>query len=61
MHPDTGDLIDWCFYSQKEPEKSAHKRHGDKAELREAAGDLFRVPDLPKLPRYPCAEILVHS
>ena len=45
MHPETGDQIDRCFYYLKEPEKSAHQRHGDIAELRDAAGDLFCVPD----------------
>ena len=38
--------MDRCFYSQKEPEEPARKRHGNVAELRDAAGDLLLVPEL---------------
>jgi len=60
MHPGTGDQVDRCFLSQKEPEEPARKCHGEVAERCEAAGNLLLVPELRDLPRYPCAEILGH-
>ena len=41
MHPGTGDQVNRCFLSQKEPEEPARKGHGEVAELCEAAGDLL--------------------
>jgi len=60
MHPGSGDQIDRCFHSLKEPEEAAGQGHEDKAGLREAAGVLLWIPDLRDLPRYPCAEIQAH-
>ena len=45
MYPKTGDQVNRCFSSLKEPEEPAHKRHGNVAELRDAAGDLLFVPE----------------
>ena len=44
MHPGTGDQVNRCFLSQKEPEEPARKCHGEVAELCKAAGDLLLVP-----------------
>ena len=60
MHPGTGDQVNRCFLSQKEPEEPAREGHGEVAELCESAGDLLLVPELHRLPRCPCAEILGH-
>jgi len=60
MHPGTGDQVNRCFFSLKEPEEAAHERHGDGAECCDAAGDLHLVPDLRDLPRCLCAEIQGH-
>jgi hypothetical protein len=60
MYPGTGDQMDRCFLSLKEPEESARKCHGEVAELREAAGDLLFVPELHRRSRYLCAEIYAH-
>jgi len=49
-----------CFYTLKEPEESAHERHGEVAERCDAAGDLLFVPGLYDLPRETCAEIQGH-
>ena len=61
MHPGTGDQVNRCVQSVKEPEEPAHERHGEVAERCDAAGDLLVVPGLRDLPRYPCAEIYAHG
>jgi len=58
--PGTGDQVDRCIVSQKEPEEPAHKGHGKVTELRDAAGNLLFVPEPSRPPRYPCAEIQGH-
>ena len=60
MHPGTGDQMNRCFYSLKEPEEPAHERHGKVTEPRDTAGDLLFVPGLRDLSRETCAEIQGH-
>jgi hypothetical protein len=60
MHPKTGDQVNRCVLSQKEPEEPARQGHGEVAELCEAAGTLLPVPELRDPPCYPCAEIQAH-
>ncbi len=59
-YPGIGDRIDLCFHSLKKPKEPAQKGHGKVTEFRDAAGNLRFVPEPPRIPRYPCAEIQGH-